>query len=145
MAPPPRPSALPKPNLTSRFLGRLLLIFVPVVLAIILFQPPDFDPAPLPGDHSFADSIAVPERHDLVLEASDRIGDGLLPGPEDLAYDTEKGYLYTGCSDGWIRRVGLKDEDLKVEDWAYVGGRPLGLALGPGGALVVAEPYKVSQ
>nr|XP_019701674.1 protein STRICTOSIDINE SYNTHASE-LIKE 5 [Elaeis guineensis] len=140
--PPPPPSALPKPNLTSRFLGLLLLIFVPVLLAAIFFQPPDFDPAPLPSDHSFADSIAVQERHNRVLEASERIGEGLLPGPEDLAYDAEKGYLYTGCSDGWIRRVGLEDGEPKVEDWAYVGGRPLGLALGPSGSLVVAESYK---
>ncbi|XP_038974039.1 protein STRICTOSIDINE SYNTHASE-LIKE 5-like [Phoenix dactylifera] len=78
----------------------------------------------------------------MCSEASERIGEGLLPGPEDLAYDAEKGYLYTGCSDGWIRRVGLKDAELKVEDWAFIGGRPLGLAMAPGGSLVVADSYK---
>lgn len=139
---PPAPTALPKPSLVWPATGLLLLIFVPIVLAVILYQPPDFDPAPLPGDHSFADSISVPERHGRVLGASERIGEGLLLGPEDLAYDAEGGYLYATCYDGWIRRVGLKEKELKVEDWAYVGGRPLGLALRPDGSLVVAESYK---
>ncbi|CAL9065446.1 protein STRICTOSIDINE SYNTHASE-LIKE 4-like [Musa acuminata AAA Group] len=139
----PSPAA-PAPNRTRRrpswpIIGALLLILVPIVISVVVNDPNGFDPAPLPADYSFSASLAVAERHDRILASSKRVGEGRLPGPEDLAYDKARGFLYTGCSDGWIRRVSLKDEKMEVEDWAYVGGRPLGVALGPGGDLVVAE------
>lgn len=88
----------------------------------------------------------MPKRHNHVLSVSERVGEGLLFGPEDLAYDADRGLLFTGCDDGWIKTVNLRDDDddyLKVENWTFVGGRPLGLALAKDGSLVVAEPYQV--
>ncbi|XP_072962638.1 protein STRICTOSIDINE SYNTHASE-LIKE 6-like [Typha angustifolia] len=124
----------------------LLLLLTPAVLSIILYKPRDFEAAPLPGDYPFSASLAVPERHGRVLAAAERLGEGVLVGPEDLAYDGESGYLYTGCYDGWIRRVRLvgdeDDDELKVEDWVRVRGRPLGIAFAPDGSLIVADAYE---
>lgn len=66
-------------------------------------------------------------------------------GPEDLVYDPETGIIYTGCDDGWIKRVGVLNGS--VENWVNTGGRPLGLVyahhqhLGQG--LIVADAVKV--
>ncbi|WOL10762.1 protein STRICTOSIDINE SYNTHASE-LIKE 4-like [Canna indica] len=118
-----------------------LLVLAPVAVSVVLYHTDDFHPAPIPADY-FAAVAPVPERNDRILAISDRLGEGLLPGPEDLAYDEASGFLYTGCYDGWIRRVNLREEEAKVEDWAFVGGRPLGVVFAPGGDLVVAEADK---
>ena len=76
-----------------------------VLLSVALYSPKDFSPAAVPPEYSFGADVYAP-RHDAhVLASSERIGEGLLPGPDDLAYDAAGGWLYTGCADGWIRRV----------------------------------------
>ncbi|KAJ0967940.1 hypothetical protein J5N97_024857 [Dioscorea zingiberensis] len=117
----------------------LLPIIIPVLISAVIYQLETFDAAPLPID-IFSNPISVPKRHDRVLSVSERIGEGLLLGPEDLAYDARKDLLFTGCHDGWIKTVSLRDDDPNVQNWTFVGGRPLGLALAPDGSLVVAEP-----
>ncbi|XP_073001276.1 protein STRICTOSIDINE SYNTHASE-LIKE 6-like [Typha latifolia] len=137
---PSRPKIIQWPSLRL-----LLLLLTPVVLSIILYKPRDFEAAPLPGDYPFSASLAVPERHGRVLAAAERLGEGVLLGPEDLAYDGESGYLYTGCYDGWIRRIRLigdEDGELPVEDWVRVRGRPLGIAFSPDRSLIVADAYE---
>jgi Adipocyte plasma membrane-associated protein-like, N-terminal len=124
-----------------------LLLIAPVIYSIFLSQNSDFNPGPLPKDHSFDASISVPEKHDRILAQSERIGEGILHGPEDLAYDPKSRYLYTGCLDGWIRRVELvSDGKFKVEDWVQTSehGRPLGVVLGLEGSLIIADANKVS-
>lgn len=113
---------------------------------LLINHPKDFNAVRIPG-YSFDQSIQAPHKNGGIVAASERIGDGLLPGPEDFAYDAEAGVIYTGCSDGWIRRVkvGENDEPTVVEDWARVGGRPLGLALHSDGSLVVADADNVSS
>ncbi|XP_077246812.1 protein STRICTOSIDINE SYNTHASE-LIKE 6-like isoform X2 [Tasmannia lanceolata] len=108
----------------SLWAGLLLLVVGPVVFAMFLFQ--------------------LPAHNNLVLQAAERLGDGILLGPEDLAYDDEAQVLYTGCRDGWIKRVNIKEsEPGLVENWVHVeGGRPLGLAFGSNKQLVVADAYK---
>ncbi|XP_039133319.1 protein STRICTOSIDINE SYNTHASE-LIKE 5-like [Dioscorea cayenensis subsp. rotundata] len=124
----------------------LLLLIIPILISSFIYQLDTFDAAPLPNDHDyFSETISVPKRHNHVLSVSERVGEGLLFGPEDLAYDADRGLLFTGCDDGWIKTVNLRDDDddyLKVENWTFVGGRPLGLALAKDGSLVVAEPYQ---
>eukprot|EP01018_Ginkgo_biloba_P016515 Gb_04245 [translate_table: standard] len=75
------------------------------------------------------------------LQDAIKLGAGLLPRAEDLAVDVQ-GKLYTGCSDGWIKRISFiqNSEDIRVENWTYVGGRPLGVAFGLHGELLVCEP-----
>lgn len=63
------------------------------------------------------------------------MGSGHLLGPEDIVYDAHSGVVYTGCMDGWVKRV---ESDLVV-DWVNTGGRPLGLALGPSRQLIIAD------
>ncbi|KAJ7296922.1 hypothetical protein O6H91_07G021500 [Diphasiastrum complanatum] len=64
--------------------------------------------------------------HNALLHGVEKIGVGQVPGPEDLAVDSH-GRIYTGCSDGWIKRV---ETDGRVVNWMYVGGRPTGVAVG---------------
>ncbi|GMY11115.1 protein strictosidine synthase-like 5 [Fagus crenata] len=81
-----------------------------------------------------------------MLRVSEFVGVGNLIGPEDLAYDTKSGVIYTGCADGWINRVTVNDSvsDSVVEKWINTGGRPLGIALGHNNELIVADPEKMN-
>ncbi|TKY58348.1 STRICTOSIDINE SYNTHASE 4 [Spatholobus suberectus] len=87
---------------------------------------------------------------DLAHELSRPIGSevvaqGEVVGPEDLAYDKRRRVIYTGCEDGWIKRITVNDSvaDTVVENWVNTGGRPLGLALEKSGELMVADAIKV--
>ncbi|KAJ3681952.1 hypothetical protein LUZ60_014525 [Juncus effusus] len=120
----------------------IFLIFLPLILSLSLYQPKDFNPSPPPHDYSF-ESIPIPTKHDGILEAMEQIGDGILEAPEDLAYESETRYLYTGCADGWIKRVSLaNDEEFEIENWVRTGGRPLGVAFGLKNELIVADCHK---
>ncbi|KAG5534502.1 hypothetical protein RHGRI_022577 [Rhododendron griersonianum] len=79
-----------------------------------------------------------------LLEEAERIGVGELLGPEDLAYDPKLGVIYTGCSDGWIKRVTVNESaaDSVAENWVNTGGRPLGLVLGRDNQVIVADAVK---
>ncbi|XP_027347982.1 protein STRICTOSIDINE SYNTHASE-LIKE 5-like [Abrus precatorius] len=78
------------------------------------------------------------------LEGFEVVAEGKVGGPEDLAYDKMRRVIYTGCEDGWIKRVTLNDSvaDSVVENWVNTGGRPLGLALEKTGELMVADAIK---
>lgn len=64
------------------------------------------------------------------------IGDGRLPGPEDIAVDAQ-GRLYTGCDDHRIYR--LNPDGSGVFAFATTRGRPLGLCFDDEGFLLVAN------
>ncbi|WCJ32789.1 Calcium-dependent phosphotriesterase superfamily protein [Euphorbia peplus] len=73
------------------------------------------------------------------------LGKGKLKGPEDIIYDEKSRVIYTGCRDGWIKRVKLSDsvDNTVVEKWVNTGGRPLGLSWLPGKEdIVVADANK---
>ncbi|KAL6905278.1 hypothetical protein ACP4OV_002879 [Aristida adscensionis] len=120
-------------------LRAVLLVLPPVALAVALvcYSPGDFSPAPMPPGYTYGPPVTAPRHEARALAASERVGEGRLPGPEDFAYDAAGGWLYTGCADGWVRRVGVPGGD--VEDWARTGGRPLGVALAADGGLAVAD------
>ncbi|KAG0615532.1 hypothetical protein M758_5G048900 [Ceratodon purpureus] len=73
-----------------------------------------------------------------LLQNVEKLGTGKVLQPEDFVLDPTGKFLYVGTSDGWIKKVYLKDG--AVEDWKRVGGRPLGLALGNDGEVIVCEP-----
>ena len=120
-----------------RFLKAVALVLAPVALAVALYSPRDFSAAPMPPEYSYGPDVSAPRHEPRALARSERVGEGRLPAPEDLAYDGAGGWLYTGCADGWVRRVSVPGGD--VEDWARTGGRPLGVAIAADGGLVVAD------
>jgi sugar lactone lactonase YvrE len=75
-----------------------------------------------------------------MLNGSERVGSGHLLGPEDIAYDPITRIIYTGCTDGWVKKVRLPD--FTVENWVNTGGRPLGIALGRDNDVIVADAEK---
>jgi DNA-binding beta-propeller fold protein YncE len=92
-------------------------------------------------------AIAVPARNNRMLKGSELVGVGDLKGPEDVAYEPKSGVIYTGCADGWIKRVTVNDSvsHSVVEKWVNTGGRPLGIALGRNNEVIVADGVKVNQ
>ncbi|XP_061998225.1 protein STRICTOSIDINE SYNTHASE-LIKE 5-like [Rosa rugosa] len=116
-------------------------ILLPVAAAVVLYQLDSFDPAPLPLRELSEQVVAARSRNAYMLKGSEFLGVGALVGPEDVAYDSKSGLIYTGCADGWIKRVKLNESaaDSVVENWVNTGGRPLGLAHGHNGELLVAD------
>ncbi|XP_057462937.1 protein STRICTOSIDINE SYNTHASE-LIKE 5-like [Actinidia eriantha] len=136
------PSPAPPSNKTTTTF--LLLFLVPVIAAVLLYRLDPFDPAPIPT-HEFARRpMSVPLRNPHLLEGAEMLGVGQLLGPEDLVHDPDSGVVYTGCHDGWIKRVTVNKSvtDSVVEEWVNTGGRPLGLVLGLHKEVIVADSDK---
>ncbi|KAK7379726.1 hypothetical protein VNO78_34416 [Psophocarpus tetragonolobus] len=127
----------------SRFSIPFFVFVLPVALAALLYRLEPFDPVLLPvqlGRYT----VPVPARNDHVRAGSEAVAAGHVKGPEDLAFDAATRVFYTGCEDGWIKRVTLNDSglDSAVENWVNTGGRPLGLAFNKNGELIVADARK---
>ncbi|XP_002273458.3 protein STRICTOSIDINE SYNTHASE-LIKE 5 [Vitis vinifera] len=121
-------------------LGLLTLILAPVAAAMLLYQLDPYDPAPVPIHEFSQQPMVVPKLNPRMLQGSEMIGVGKLLSPEDIAYHPDSHLIYTGCDDGWVKRITLNDS--MVQNWAFTGGRPLGVALGRHGQLVVADAEK---
>ena len=143
-----------KPSVTSTTrrssswsFGLLVLILTPVAAAIFLYQLDSFDPASLPTHEFSQEPMPVPKLNPRMLQGSEMIGQGNLLGPEDIAYDANSHLIYTGCADGWVKRVTLNESAANsvVHNWAFTGGRPLGVALGRAGKVLVADAEKVKM
>ncbi|KAL5205448.1 hypothetical protein ABZP36_033657 [Zizania latifolia] len=100
----------------------VLLLVVFVLLAVTLYSPGGFSPAPMPAEYSYGTVVSVPRHETRALAASERVREGRLPAPEDLAYNAAGGWLYTGCADRWVRRVSVAggDVDLGATDGVTV-------------------------
>lgn len=85
-----------------------------------------------------------PTQNDPILPW-ELVGLTLLEGPEDVAYHSSSKLIYTGCGDGWIKRVTVNElgVDTVVKKWVNTGGRPLGIAFGHHNEVIVADPQKV--
>ena len=143
--------AKPKPDTSSSsksssswfFSFLVSVLIIPVAAAVLLYLLESFDPASLPT-HKFPHTpVTSPRVNPRLLQESEMIGAGKLFGPEDIAYDAKSGIIYTGCFDGWVKRVTFNDS--VVHDWAFTGGRPLGVALGRAGEVLVADADKVQK
>ncbi|KAJ4845788.1 hypothetical protein Tsubulata_041453 [Turnera subulata] len=119
-------------------------VLAPVLAAMLVYQLDSFDPAPLPLHELTQPPLAAPRKNGRVLQGAEYVGAGNLLAPEDIAFDTGSGLIYTTCADGWIKRVTVNDSvtDSVVENWVHTGGRPLGLVLGHHGEVIVADAYK---
>ncbi|KAL3619961.1 Strictosidine synthase [Castilleja foliolosa] len=129
--------------------GPFFLISILVLLAaVVLYQLDTFDPAPYPA-HELTHNrppLFVPSLNAHMLRGSEKIGNGQLSAPEDIAYDPKTGVIYTGCQDGWVSRVDISNGSgsgsVVVEKWVNTGGRPLGIAHGLHGEVIVADADK---
>lgn len=118
---------------------KLLLLALGLALAglgYFLLWPTPVDPAAYQPPEPPA--MAGPWAPNRALRSAQRLAEGRLAGPEDLAMDAE-GRLYTGTHDGRIQRI---HPDGRVETVADTGGRPLGVAFAPDGRLIVADAWK---
>lgn len=111
-------------------LATLFVFFI--VLGGFLLSPSPVDSkvwdAPAPPA---LDGVLAPNEH---LQHAALLARGQVEGPEDTTVDAQ-GRLYTGTSDGYIKRIW---PDGRVEDWADTGGRPLGMVFDTDGNLIVA-------
>ncbi|XP_062102739.1 protein STRICTOSIDINE SYNTHASE-LIKE 4-like [Humulus lupulus] len=105
----------------------IVLVAIPVALAVVLYRLDSFEAAALPIHEFSGPTTTAAARNGHTLRGAERVGEGALLAPEDLAYDSKSGVIYTGCDDGWVKRVRLSDS--VVENWVNTGGRPLGIVL----------------
>ncbi|XVE87517.1 hypothetical protein DITRI_Ditri18aG0124200 [Diplodiscus trichospermus] len=121
-----------------------LSVMLPVVAAMVVYNLDSFDVAPMPLHELSPPPQPALLRNERMLQGAELLGVGKVQGPEDIAYDSRSGIIYTGSGDGWIKRVWLNESasDTVVENWVRTGGRPLGLALGLNNEVIVADAYK---
>ncbi|GLT39327.1 hypothetical protein SLA2020_135250 [Shorea laevis] len=120
-------------------------LLAPVLAAVLFYQLDSFDPAPIPlHELSPVPPISALLVNDHILAGAEFLGKGQLKGPEDIAYDPKSQLIYTGCEDGWIKRVTVNESSAYslVQNWVNTGGRPLGLVVGHNNELIVADSYK---
>ncbi|XP_021756081.1 protein STRICTOSIDINE SYNTHASE-LIKE 7-like [Chenopodium quinoa] len=118
----------------------ILIFLSPVFIATFMYHLDPLEPAELPLHELSKPETGAARVNNNLLKGAEFIGVGKLVGPEDIAFDPISDIIYTGCSDGWIKRVRVNDS--VVDDWVFIGGRPLGLALGLNNELIVADPFQ---
>lgn len=123
------------------------LLFFPlaiVAIAVLVVQLDTYETVAYPM-HELGETMFVAARKNAgTVSDLEKIGFGELVGAEDIVYEPKSGVVYTGCHDGWIKRVKLADSvsDSVVENWVHTGGRPLGIAIDESGDVFVADAYK---
>ena len=118
----------------KRFLLPTILVTA-AVLAFLLVPSP-IDPAaynpPTPP------ALEGPLAPNELLRKAQRLAEGEVIGPEDVAVDAE-GRIYGSCEDGRIVRLETDGSGFRLETLADTGGRPLGLHFDAEGRLIVAD------
>ena len=110
------------------------------VAVVFLLLPTDIEP--LPWVPPAPPSLDGPLAPNTALRAVERIAEGEIHGPEDVAVDSA-GRIYAGTDDGLIVRVTLDGSGgERIETFAETRGRPLGLHFDAGGRLIVADAGK---
>lgn len=125
---------------TSLFTPFIAIILPVIIASAVLYRLDPFEPVHFPLDKLTRSNITAPLRNNNMRLGSENVAEGELFGPEDLVYDADKGLVYTGVEDGWIKRITVNES--LVEDWINTGGRPLGLAFDENGQLIVADANK---
>ena len=104
------------------------------VLAYLLLWPVPIDPVAwnAPVDRGLVDPYAPNKQ----LQVATAIDLGPFAGPEDATLGLD-GFVYAATESGHIVRV----RNRSVEEFAFVGGRPLGIETDRDGSLLVANAY----
>ncbi|MCL6285296.1 SMP-30/gluconolactonase/LRE family protein [Ruegeria sp. 2012CJ41-6] len=115
---------------------RVLLLLVAIAAAYLLFWPIPLNPvvSELPEPPEFTGEFAL----NSALDKAEKV---LLPdgelGPEDIAVSPQ-GHVYTTSLSGDLFRI----DGAAPERVDTLGGRPLGLKVGPDGALYIADSFR---
>lgn len=119
------------------------MLLVPVILVVIsafaylLLWPVDLEPAR--WDPPEAPFLRGPYASNDRLSALERMADGVVSGPEDIAIDS-RGRACTGLADG---RILCADPNIETPAvLANTRGRPLGLGFDADGNLIVADAIR---
>lgn len=118
-----------------RILRRALLASAALV-AVFLLLPSPIDP--LGWDPELPPPLSGELAPNQLLASAERLGEGLLTGPEDVIVD-ERGRVYGAAEDGRIVRFTFAGAVWQAETFAQTGGRPLGLQWDASGNLVVCD------
>ncbi|XP_004288991.1 PREDICTED: protein STRICTOSIDINE SYNTHASE-LIKE 4-like [Fragaria vesca subsp. vesca] len=110
--------------------GFVLACLLAFTLQVYLFSPISPVSLELPPPSS----SSLPQNH--ILQRVIKLGDGVLPKPEDIALDKE-GTLYTATRDGWLKRL---HRDGIWEDWKKLNSHTLlGITITNDGDLVACD------
>ena len=109
-------------------------LLLAVVIAYLLVWPVAIEPV----------SWSAPDDRGLVdpFEPNDRLGDAVgidlndYEGPEDATVGVD-GRIYATTHGGYVIQI----EDNKVREFAFAGGRPLGIETRLDGSLIIANAY----
>lgn len=120
-----------------KWVGVGLLVLVVLGAAYLAFWPVPIEPAAwqAPRDRGFSGFFEQNYR----LATMKRLPIDGRTGPADAATGP-RGDLYASTGQGQIMRLDARTATFSV--FAETGGRPLGLAFGPDGALFVADAYR---
>jgi sugar lactone lactonase YvrE len=102
------------------------LLFWPVPIEPVAWHP---SPAPSASDYPYNEH----------LKGIERLAENVGRGPEGVLLDAE-GRVYAGFDDGRVMRFNADGSGGEL--LANTGGRPLGLAFGPDGQLLIADAVK---
>ena len=109
-------------------------LLVLAVLAYLLAWPTSVDPVAwqAPVDRGFVDPFAP----NTLLQSATAIDLGNFEGPEDATLGRD-GNVYATTTGGQVIRI----RNRKATEFAFVGGRPLGIETDADGSFVVANSY----
>ncbi|GFY92392.1 calcium-dependent phosphotriesterase superfamily protein [Actinidia rufa] len=141
----PFPSPTPSSNKTTTTTTFLLLFLKPVIAAALLYRLDPFDPGSPPDPRvRFAPHGSAPVEPAPAQGCRD-VASGPISGAQRPCPQPDSGVVYTGCHDGWIKRVTVNESvtDSVVEDCVNTGGRPLGLILGLHKEVIIADSNEV--
>eukprot|EP00253_Pinus_taeda_P007581 PITA_07581 len=118
----------------KRLTGLILVAGCLVAWFLPLIAHSPISPSPLILQHSY--KREGPFAKNNVLQAVEKLGEGVLDRPEDTAVDSQE-LIYTATRDGWIKRMHLNGS---WEDWKMVGSASLGLTVSKSGDGLVCMP-----
>jgi sugar lactone lactonase YvrE len=130
----PIDSSAPRERRLLRKIGWAACFALLAVVVYLLVAPTRVEPASWPRPE--AAPLEGPFAANELLREHRAIATGT--GPEDVAIAGD-GRMFTGLADG---RVLVIDGDAAPRTWCTTGGRPLGLAFAPDGALWIADARK---
>ncbi|GFY92393.1 hypothetical protein Acr_08g0007890 [Actinidia rufa] len=127
----PFPSPTPPSNKTTTT-AFLLLVLKPVIAAALLYRLDPFDPGSPPDPRVRSASHGGAAVEPAPARGSGDVASGPVSGAQRPRPRPRLGVAYTGCHDGWIKRVTVNESiaDSVVEDWVNTGGQPWDSFLG---------------